>query len=40
MPFGLKNVRATYQHLVNKIFEGLIDKIMEVYIDCILVKLL
>ena len=33
MPFGLKNARATYQWLVNKLFEPLIGKIMEVYVD-------
>ena len=36
--FGLKNVRATYQRLVTKIFRPLIGKAMEVYIDDILVK--
>lgn len=38
MPFGLKNARATYQRLVNKMFEKLIGKNMEVYIDDMLVK--
>lgn len=38
MPFGLKNVGAAYQHLVNKMFAGEIGKIMEVYIDDIVVK--
>ena len=38
MPFGLKNVRATYQMLVTKIFRPLIGKTMEVYIDNMLVK--
>ena len=38
MPFGLKNVGATYQRLVTKIFRPLIGKIMEVYIDDMLVK--
>jgi len=38
MPFGLKNARATYQCLVNKLFEPLIGKTMEVYIDDIIVK--
>ena len=38
MPFGLKNVGATYQCLVNKIFLGLIGKTMEVYVDDMLVK--
>ena len=33
MPFGLKNAGATYPCLVNKSFEPLIDKTMEVYID-------
>jgi len=38
MPFGLKNVGATYQWLVNKKFEKQIGKTMEVYIDDMLVK--
>ena len=38
MPFGLKNVGATYQRLVNKMFQGQIGASMEVYIDDILVK--
>ena len=38
MPFGLKKVGATYQRLVTKIFQPLIGKTMEVYIDDMLVK--
>lgn len=38
MPFWLKNTGATYQRLVNKIFEELIKKTMEVYIDDMFVK--
>ena len=38
MPFGLKNVGATYQWLVNKIFTELLGVSMEVYIDDMLVK--
>ncbi|XP_019244352.1 PREDICTED: uncharacterized protein LOC109224221 [Nicotiana attenuata] len=38
MPFGLKNAEATYQRLVNKMFENQIGKIMEAYIDDMLVK--
>ena len=38
MPFGLKNVEATYQRLVTKIFRPLLGEIMEVYIDDMLVK--
>ena len=38
MPFGLKNVRATYQRLVNGMFKDLIVKSMEVYVDDMLVK--
>ena len=38
MPFGLKNVGATYQRLVTKIFQPLMGKTMEVYIDDMLVK--
>ena len=38
MSFGLKNVRATYQRMVARIFQSLIGKSMEVYIDDMLVK--
>ena len=38
MPFGLKNVGATYQCLVNYMFRDLIGKSMEVYVDDLLVK--
>ena len=38
MPFGFKNVRATYQRLVNKMFQKQIRASMEVYIDDMLVK--
>ena len=38
MPFGLKNVGATYQRLVTKMFRPLLDSTMEVYIDDMLVK--
>ena len=38
MPFGLKNAGATYQRLVNKIFQNQIDRNMEVYVDDMLVK--
>lgn len=38
MPFGLKNTVAMYQRLVNRMFKGQIEKIMEVYVDDILVK--
>ena len=38
MPFGLKNAGATYQRLVNKMFQKQIDTSMEVYIDYMLVK--
>ena len=38
MPFRLKNVRATYQILVTKMFRPLLGKTMEVYIDDMLVK--
>ncbi|KAM2471901.1 hypothetical protein ACFX1W_047121 [Malus domestica] len=38
MPFGLKNVGATYQRLVNSMFTEQIGKSMEVYVDDMLVK--
>ena len=38
MPFELKNARATYQKLVNKMFNRQIGRNMEVYVDDILVK--
>ena len=38
MPFGLKNVGATYQRLVNKMFQKHLGASMEVYIDDMLVK--
>ena len=38
MPFGLKNVEATYQRLVNKIFNKQIGRNMEVYVDDMLIK--
>ncbi|KAL0462473.1 UNVERIFIED_CONTAM: Pro-Pol polyprotein [Sesamum latifolium] len=38
MPFGLKNARATYQHLVDKIFRPQIGRNVEVYVDDMLVK--
>ena len=38
MPFELKNAGATYQRLVNKMFQKQIGISMEVYIDDMLVK--
>ena len=38
MSFGLKNVGATYQRLVTKMFRPLLGKTMEVYMDDLLVK--
>jgi hypothetical protein len=38
MPFGLKNVGPTYQRLMNLVFSEQIGKILEVYIDNIIVK--
>ena len=38
MSFGLKNVGATYQRLVNKMFNKQIGRNMEVYVDDMLVK--
>ena len=38
MSFGLKNAEATYQRLVNRMFQKQIGATMEVYIDDMLVK--
>ena len=38
MPFCLKNVGATYERLVNKMFAEKLDKTMEVYVDDMLVE--
>lgn len=38
LPFGLKNVVATYQRMMTKIFGNLMGKSVEVYIDDIIVK--
>ena len=38
MPFGLKNAGATYQRLVNRMFQKQIGITMEVYIDDMLIK--
>jgi hypothetical protein len=38
MPFRLKNVGATYQRLVNKMFRDQIRRNVEVYVDDMLVK--
>ena len=38
IPFGLKNTGATYQRLVNRMFQKQIGTSMEVYIDDMLVK--
>lgn len=38
IPFGLKNVSATYQILMNAMFSKQIGCILKVYIDDIIVK--
>lgn len=38
MSFRLKNTGADFQEEMNKAFEGLIGKIVEVYVDGIIVK--
>lgn len=38
MPFGLKNIRVTYQRLLNQMFKEQIERNMKVYIDDLLIK--
>ena len=38
MTFGLKNAGATYQRAMNFIFHDLIGKLVEIYIDDVVVK--
>nr|KYP75017.1 Retrovirus-related Pol polyprotein from transposon 17.6 [Cajanus cajan] len=38
MLFGLKNVGATYQRLMDKVFEGQIGRNIEIYVDNMVVK--
>ena len=38
MPFGLKNVGATYQRLMNKMFTNQIRRNVQVYVNDMLVK--
>ncbi|GJS08136.1 reverse transcriptase domain-containing protein [Tanacetum coccineum] len=38
MSFGLKNVRATYQHLVDRAFQKQIRRNLEVYVDDLVIK--
>lgn len=39
LPFYLKNMRATYQPLVNAMFKDQIRKMIEVYVDDMFVKI-
>jgi hypothetical protein len=38
MTFGLKNAGATYQRTMNYIYHDLIGKLVEIYIDDVIVK--
>ena len=38
MPFGLKNTGSTYQRMMMRIFESLLGKNIEIYIDDMVVK--
>ncbi|GJZ63996.1 reverse transcriptase domain-containing protein [Tanacetum coccineum] len=39
MPFGLKNARATYQRLVDKVFKGQIRRNLEAYVYDMVIKI-
>ena len=38
MPFGLKNAGATYQRAMQKIFDNVLHKYMECYVNDLVVK--
>ena len=38
MPFGLKNAGATYQHAMQRIFDDILHKIVQCYVDDLVVK--
>ena len=38
MPFGLNNAGATYQHDMQKIFDDMLHKNVECYVDDLVVK--
>ncbi|GJR28290.1 hypothetical protein Tco_1104522 [Tanacetum coccineum] len=38
MPFGLKNSEATYQRLVDTVFEGQMGRNLEAYVDDMVIK--
>jgi len=38
MPFGLKNIKATFQRMVDRVLKDLIGRPMEVYVEDMLIK--
>ncbi len=38
MPFGLKNIRATYQYAIVILFHNMMHKEVEVYMDDMIIK--
>lgn len=38
MLFGLKNIRATFQRMINKVFAQKIDRNVEAYINDVVMK--
>ena len=38
MPFGLKNAKATYQRMIQTCLEKQIGKIVEAYVDDVVIK--